>query len=65
MFLVHWPSCGAVLAVPARAVGPDRGDPWNVIGCDECGATFDYDDEEVERRANTATDTNSTNQERR
>jgi hypothetical protein len=34
--------------VPDNAIGSDRTDPWNVIGCDECGASFDFDDDEVQ-----------------
>jgi hypothetical protein len=47
MFYVFCPLCLAKIEVPTNAVGPDRTDPWNVIGCDDCGCTFDYDDEEV------------------
>ena len=34
-------------SVPFDAVGPDRTDLWNVIECDVCDATFDYDDEVI------------------
>jgi hypothetical protein len=47
MFYVLCPLCLAKIEVPANAVGTNRTDPWNVIGCDDCGCTFDYDDEEV------------------
>jgi len=47
MFYILCPLCLAKIEVPPNAVGPDRTDPWNVIGCDDCGFTFDYDDEEV------------------
>jgi predicted Zn finger-like uncharacterized protein len=49
MFFVQCPRCGTPIEVPSDAVGPDRSDPWNVIGCDECSLTFDYDDEEVQQ----------------
>lgn len=49
MFYILCPSCQAKIEIPADAVGPDRTDPWNVIGCDECGVLFDYDDSEVLR----------------
>jgi hypothetical protein len=47
MFYVHCPPCLANIEVPDNAVGPDRTDLWNVIGCDVCDCVFDYDDEEV------------------
>jgi len=47
MFYVLCPLCSAKIEVPENAVGPASTDPWNVIGCDDCGFTFDYDDEEV------------------
>jgi hypothetical protein len=36
--------CGEPIEIPADAVGPHRTDPWNVVGCDECVLTFDFDD---------------------
>ena len=47
MFYVICPYCQSHVEIPANAVGPNRTDPWNVVGCDDCGITFDYDDEEV------------------
>ncbi len=47
MFYVYCPLCLAKIEVPANAVGSHRTDPWNVIGCDDCDFTFDYDDEEI------------------
>jgi predicted Zn finger-like uncharacterized protein len=47
MFYVICPYCNAQIGIPADAVGPDRTDPWNVVRCDDCDVTFDYDDEEV------------------
>jgi len=47
MFYITCPYCDARIEIPANAVGPDRTDPWNVICCDDCSITFDYDDEEV------------------
>ncbi len=48
MDFVQCPNCGSVVEIPQEAVGPMRTDPWNVIGCDECGVVFDYDDDEVQ-----------------
>ena len=48
MFFVQCPRCGSVVEIPEEAVGPDRTDPWNVVGCDACDLGFDYDDEEVQ-----------------
>jgi Zn ribbon nucleic-acid-binding protein len=47
MHYVICPECKSEIEIPPDAVGPDRTDPWNVIGCVDCGITFDYDDEEV------------------
>lgn len=47
MYYVICPLCQAQVEIPASAVGLGRTDPWNVVGCDECNATFDYDDEDV------------------
>jgi predicted Zn finger-like uncharacterized protein len=47
MFYVLCPCCQAKTDIPADAVGPDRTDPWNVVRCDECDASFDYDDEDI------------------
>ncbi len=49
MYFVQCPLCGAVVEIPADAVGRERSDPWNVTGCDECNLAFDYEDEEVQR----------------
>jgi len=53
MFFVQCPMCGGIVEIPKDAVGQQRTDPWNVVGCDECGVVFDYDDEEVQHRADT------------
>jgi hypothetical protein len=47
MFYVLCPNCNARVEIPLSAVGPERTDLWNVSSCDECGISFDYDDEEV------------------
>jgi len=47
MFYVICPTCEARVEIPADAVGPDRSDPWNVVRCDECDTSFDYDDQDV------------------
>jgi len=47
MFYVLCPGCQEKVEIPADAVGPDRSDPWNVIACDECRLSFDYNDEDV------------------
>ena len=48
---VQCPMCGGITEIPTDAVGQHRTDPWNVVGCDECGSTFDYEDEEVQYQA--------------
>ena len=48
MYFVQCPRCGAVVEIPSDAVGFNRTDPWNLIGCDECDSTFDYEDEDVQ-----------------
>lgn len=48
MYFVQCPRCGDPIEIPASVVGSERTDPWNVVGCDECGLTFDYDDAEVQ-----------------
>lgn len=47
MYYVLCPDCGSQVEIPAEAIGPARTDPLNVVRCDECGLSFDYDDEEV------------------
>jgi hypothetical protein len=47
MFYVICPVRESTVEISENAVGPERSDPWNVIGCDNCGCTFDYDDDEV------------------
>jgi predicted Zn finger-like uncharacterized protein len=47
MFYIQCPECGAPIEIHPSAIGPERTDPWNVECCHTCGATFDYDDEEV------------------
>ena len=51
MFFVRCPTCGSEVEIPANAVGSERTDPWNIVGCDECSVAFDYDDAEVQFRA--------------
>lgn len=46
MFYVICRECQATVEIPADAVGPDRDDLFNTVSCDECGTSFD-DDEEV------------------
>jgi hypothetical protein len=41
------PVCHSRVEIPEDAVGPDRTDLFNVVGCYECSTVFDYDDEEV------------------
>lgn len=48
MFFVICPDCQAQIEIPDDAVGPSRTDLWNVVGCDDCGTIFDYDDDEVQ-----------------
>jgi predicted Zn finger-like uncharacterized protein len=47
MYYVLCPYCQAKVEIPDDAVGTDRTDPWNVVRCAECDASFDYDDDEV------------------
>ncbi|MBX3442140.1 MAG: hypothetical protein KF774_07015 [Planctomyces sp.] len=47
MFYVVCPCCQARIDIPDNAVGPERTDLFNVVRCDDCHITFDYDDEEV------------------
>jgi hypothetical protein len=47
MFYVICPTCGARVEIPADAIGTERSDPWNIVPCDACPASFDYDDEDV------------------
>lgn len=47
MFYVICPFCLSRVDIPDNAVGRERTDPWNVVGCDECDATFDYDDDDI------------------
>ncbi|MBC7854042.1 MAG: hypothetical protein IAF94_11440 [Pirellulaceae bacterium] len=48
MFYVLCPCCGARVEVPSEAIGPGRRRLWNVIVCDTCDASFDYDDEDIQ-----------------
>ncbi len=48
VYYVQCPRCGGIVEIPDDAVGDDRTDPWNVTNCDECGLSFDFDDEEVQ-----------------
>ena len=47
MYYVICPNCQAEVEIPPFAVGPDRTDLFNVVGCQECDTSFDYDDEDV------------------
>lgn len=47
MFYVICLRCQSKVEIPADAVGPDRTWLWNVTYCEECGLSFDYDDDEV------------------
>ncbi|HEY4313327.1 MAG TPA: hypothetical protein VGN12_28010 [Pirellulales bacterium] len=47
MFYILCPFCHAKLEIPADAIGLTRTDLYNVIHCDECNMSFDYDDEEI------------------
>jgi hypothetical protein len=47
MFYVICPECGCRTEIPADAIGPERVDLFNVTRCDECPASFDYDDDDV------------------
>ena len=51
MLYVLCPNCNLPVELPDNAIGPKRSDPWNVVRCDECGTTFDYDDDEVQTSA--------------
>ena len=42
--------CGYKIELPSDAIGTRRSDPWNVVGCPECGCVFDYDDDEVRNK---------------
>lgn len=48
MFFVSCPRCGAPIEIPPDAVKPGRNDPWNVMSCDECDFSFDFDDADVQ-----------------
>ena len=48
MYFVQCPRCGDPVELPDEAVGKDRTDPWNIVGCDNCDCTFDFDDEDVQ-----------------
>ncbi len=47
MFYVLCPLCQARVEIPVNAVGRNRTDLYNVVSCDVCDMTFDYDDEDV------------------
>ena len=47
MFYVMCPNCNAQVEVLEDAIGPERTDLWNVNWCDQCGVSFDFDDDEV------------------
>ena len=49
MFYVICPVCHSRVEIPEDAVGPERTDLFNVVGCYECSTVFDYDDEEVQQ----------------
>ena len=48
MYFVQCPRCGSPVEIPPDAVGPERTDPYNVVGCLDCGLSFDFDDEDVQ-----------------
>lgn len=47
MYYVICPHCQAKVEIPDDAVGENRTDPFNVVRCDGCSTSFDYDDEEI------------------
>ena len=47
MFYVICPQCHSQVQISPDAVGPDRTDLFNVVSCDDCTASFSYDDEDV------------------
>lgn len=51
MFFVRCPCCQSPVEIPASAVGPERDDLYNVVVCDVCDAAFDFDDDEVQEKA--------------
>jgi uncharacterized Zn finger protein len=55
MFYVICPECGCRTEIPAEAIGSERTDLYNVTRCDECPATFDYDDDDVQNDGEQAT----------
>ncbi|MBC7855286.1 MAG: hypothetical protein IAF94_17800 [Pirellulaceae bacterium] len=48
MSFVLCPCCGSRVEVPSDAIGRDRRRLWDVIVCDTCDASFDYDDEDIQ-----------------
>jgi hypothetical protein len=47
MFYVVCPNCNAHVEILENAIGRERSDLWNVNWCDQCGISFDYDDDEI------------------
>lgn len=47
VLFVACPECGDKVPIPTNAVGPNRSDLWNVVGCFNCNVSFDYNCEEV------------------
>lgn len=48
MFFVLCPFCGSRMEVPSDSVGTERQHLWNVVVCESCDASFDYDDEDIQ-----------------
>lgn len=48
MLFVPCPRCGAVVELSPESFGPDRDVLGNVMRCDECELSFNYDDVEVQ-----------------
>jgi len=44
-YYVACPVCGARVDLPEN----EMEDGWKVVGCDHCGATFDYDPEKIQQ----------------
>jgi hypothetical protein len=47
MFYVVCPCCDSRVEVPTDSVGESRTDLFNVIVCDLCDASFDYDEDDI------------------
>jgi transcription elongation factor Elf1 len=51
MFYVHCPLCCNKVEIPENAVAEDRTDLFNIVVCDVCDLSFDYDDQKVVEEA--------------